>query len=723
MFVRSALSLSALLLASSAVAQQSEDPWGPLDDMAGQGYVFDWLKRDKVDNNWVFKVEWLDRGKTITFSPAPCRGKFSLSLGTVAGELIPSCDGELNKNVRFYIKNGEFHERYDDDGDVHDYVIAIEPTGRIVRKIWEFLPKYNLDIREVEAVYRPVSDIEIARAEIVAAKAAKTQVEIHRKNSIPDLSEEQVSAVFGPFAAMVGRTYDVVNVTDDEQYQFKWQWEVPGKILNEIHMLNGKEFWRYSMELRPSGDSVTFMDNIGRADGQVMTFSSASGGQTRYVMDNNGVVELLYANRKKDGSLGAFHHGAHYVPPGAAVPQSRLIAPELSDPENWGPFAQFANTQPGYESVIKVGMDSRSLVIITFDADDKLINYGILRSEGNSRFSMVPLKASFDDIFAGGRVAFEGSRSGDRMVLTNPVYPAAQIILRVGEGLGSAPTLEYRLTSPTLTSSVDFPLDIGDYVEPSLLQRIAALDPKVHQEALEALEPTSKSRYSSYLIERDQMRERAKQNEREGEELTRAYRERLGSQGGIMGAVAKGFADANASNQRLERSFDGLRSVIDDADRNTASQTWTSSSAQSTRSTAQAYSSGGTVVQGTSSEAARLARLTSNNVQDASSDGSSSSSASSGSARTSDQDARKCVSAPVVSPSKLYKDETMATIVNGCSAKIDVRICLKRPEGWNCGVEWGVQPQARWVWTSFKATGEVFWDARMTGTDKPLAQP
>jgi hypothetical protein len=88
-----------------------------------------------------------------------------------------------------------------------------------------------------------------------------------------------------------------------------------------------------------------------------------------------------------------------------------------------------------------------------------------------------------------------------------------------------------------------------------------------------------------------------------------------------------------------------------------------------------------------------------------------------------DTDATRCVSSPVVGPSETWKDATAATVINGCPTAVDVRICLLREGGWNCGVQWGLKPQDKWAWWSFKSSGEVFWDARVAGSDRPLASP
>jgi hypothetical protein len=88
-----------------------------------------------------------------------------------------------------------------------------------------------------------------------------------------------------------------------------------------------------------------------------------------------------------------------------------------------------------------------------------------------------------------------------------------------------------------------------------------------------------------------------------------------------------------------------------------------------------------------------------------------------------DTDATRCVSSPVVGPSSANKGEIAATVINGCETAVDVRICLMREGGWNCGVTWGLQPQDRWSHTSFKSSGEIFWDARTASSNKPLASP
>jgi hypothetical protein len=88
-----------------------------------------------------------------------------------------------------------------------------------------------------------------------------------------------------------------------------------------------------------------------------------------------------------------------------------------------------------------------------------------------------------------------------------------------------------------------------------------------------------------------------------------------------------------------------------------------------------------------------------------------------------DTDATRCVSSPVVGASATWKDAIAATVTNGCPTPVDVRICLFREGGWNCGVQWGLKPQEKWSWSSFKSDGQVFWDARVAGSSKVLASP
>lgn len=97
--------------------------------------------------------------------------------------------------------------------------------------------------------------------------------------------------------------------------------------------------------------------------------------------------------------------------------------------------------------------------------------------------------------------------------------------------------------------------------------------------------------------------------------------------------------------------------------------------------------------------------------------------ADAGEAQTSDDEARNCVSRPVVSASTTWKGATQAVVFNGCLKPVDVRICLLRTGGWNCGMTNGLGPQDRWTWWSYESKGEIFWDARITGTNRPLASP
>ena len=89
-----------------------------------------------------------------------------------------------------------------------------------------------------------------------------------------------------------------------------------------------------------------------------------------------------------------------------------------------------------------------------------------------------------------------------------------------------------------------------------------------------------------------------------------------------------------------------------------------------------------------------------------------------------DDDARQCVTEPVVSSSKTWANAMQAVVFNGCRKAVDVRICFRRNGGtWNCGVQWGVQPQDKWTWWSTETGGEIFWDARTAGVSRPLGSP
>jgi hypothetical protein len=86
-------------------------------------------------------------------------------------------------------------------------------------------------------------------------------------------------------------------------------------------------------------------------------------------------------------------------------------------------------------------------------------------------------------------------------------------------------------------------------------------------------------------------------------------------------------------------------------------------------------------------------------------------------------DANSCVSAPEVQEDATFKGNSAASVVNGCSVPVDVRVCLMTDRGWNCGVTYGLQGQASWSYSSFNATGQVFMDARPSSINRRLASP
>lgn len=88
-----------------------------------------------------------------------------------------------------------------------------------------------------------------------------------------------------------------------------------------------------------------------------------------------------------------------------------------------------------------------------------------------------------------------------------------------------------------------------------------------------------------------------------------------------------------------------------------------------------------------------------------------------------DTDANRCVTSASLKLDDTFKGNTSATVVNGCPVPVDVRICLMREGGWNCGVGWGISPQRSFGYSSFAATGQVFTDARTSGSNRPLSKP
>lgn len=85
-----------------------------------------------------------------------------------------------------------------------------------------------------------------------------------------------------------------------------------------------------------------------------------------------------------------------------------------------------------------------------------------------------------------------------------------------------------------------------------------------------------------------------------------------------------------------------------------------------------------------------------------------------------DDDPRQCVTEPVVSDSKTWKNALQAVVFNGCKQAVDVKICFQMTSGkWNCGVQWGVKPQDKWTWWSFETAGQIFWDARTSRGQGP----
>lgn len=96
--------------------------------------------------------------------------------------------------------------------------------------------------------------------------------------------------------------------------------------------------------------------------------------------------------------------------------------------------------------------------------------------------------------------------------------------------------------------------------------------------------------------------------------------------------------------------------------------------------------------------------------------------ASAGHAST-DTDANRCVTQTEVRENDTFKGNTAAYVINGCGTPVDVRMCLMTDSGWKCGATWGLAPQARWSHSAFRATGQVFVDARTAGSNRRFASP
>lgn len=88
-----------------------------------------------------------------------------------------------------------------------------------------------------------------------------------------------------------------------------------------------------------------------------------------------------------------------------------------------------------------------------------------------------------------------------------------------------------------------------------------------------------------------------------------------------------------------------------------------------------------------------------------------------------DTDARQCVTQPVLSPNTAFKGSIKAVVTNGCDKPVDVRICLMRTGGWNCGMTLGLKPQDQWSWWTSEPQDGVFWDARTSGSNRSLGHP
>jgi hypothetical protein len=93
-------------------------------------------------------------------------------------------------------------------------------------------------------------------------------------------------------------------------------------------------------------------------------------------------------------------------------------------------------------------------------------------------------------------------------------------------------------------------------------------------------------------------------------------------------------------------------------------------------------------------------------------------------AKNSNDDANQCVSGATLRENDTFQGNTAAYVSNGCGRPVDVRICLMtEAKGWNCGMTYGLSPQSSWSWSSMHATGQVFQDARISGSQRTMQSP
>lgn len=88
-----------------------------------------------------------------------------------------------------------------------------------------------------------------------------------------------------------------------------------------------------------------------------------------------------------------------------------------------------------------------------------------------------------------------------------------------------------------------------------------------------------------------------------------------------------------------------------------------------------------------------------------------------------DTDANRCVTQSEVRHNDTTQGNTAAYVMNGCGTPVDVKVCLMTSSGWKCGATSGLASQASWSYSAFHATGPVFVDAKITGSNKRLASP
>jgi len=93
-------------------------------------------------------------------------------------------------------------------------------------------------------------------------------------------------------------------------------------------------------------------------------------------------------------------------------------------------------------------------------------------------------------------------------------------------------------------------------------------------------------------------------------------------------------------------------------------------------------------------------------------------------AASTNDDPNTCITRPEFRSNDGFPGNTSASVINGCSQKVDIVLCLKRTTGdWTCGAKFGILPQSKMSYATRNATGEIFVDAITYGGSGKLRRP